>query len=54
MTLQHRPNSLLRTITCHLILLLHSYDPGMLLSTHLGGVLWIQPQTEPHNIVEEL
>ena len=38
MTPHHRPNSLLRTITCQLILMLHSYDPGMLLSTHLGSV----------------
>ena len=27
-----------RTTTCQLILMLHFYDPGILLKTHLGGV----------------
>ena len=35
----HRPNRILRTTTCQLILMLQSYDPGILLSTHLGSVL---------------
>ena len=38
---RYRPDSLFRTTTCQLMLMLHQYscDPGIVLSTHLGSVL---------------
>ena len=39
MALHHWPNSLVWTTTCQLIFMLPPYDPGVLLSTHMGSVL---------------
>ena len=39
MLLHDQPKSLLRTTTCQLVVVLHSYDPGILLGTRLGSVL---------------